>query len=327
MRLYLTTLLLLLAIASTSAPKLRAGYDPLLTAKTKPESMEFIVNDEGRSREIPIKVYLPNEKTPAAVVLFSPGLGGSRDGCAYLGNHWALRGYVCVFMQHPGSDDAVWKDKPQDQRLAAMQKAASVKNFMLRVQDVPAVIDQLELWNKPGTHALSGRLDLKRLGMSGHSFGAVTAQAVSGQKFPLGKGFTDPRIKAAVIMSPSGPRGGGDPRKAFGSVKIPWLLLTGTNDNAPIGEATAASRLVVFPELPPGGKYELVLDKAEHSAFTDRELPGEAHKHNPNHHRAILAVTTAFWDAYLRSDPEAKKWLDGEEAHGVLEKDDTWRKK
>ena len=32
--------------------------------------------------------------------------------------------------------------------LAAMQKAANLENFRLRVQDVPAVLDQLELWNK-----------------------------------------------------------------------------------------------------------------------------------------------------------------------------------
>ena len=154
--------------------------------------------------------------------------------------------------------------------------------------------------------------------MSGHSFGTVTTQAVSGQAFSIGKGFIDPRIKAAVVMSPSGPRGGVDPKKAFGEVKIPWMLLTGTKDTSLIGEVSVASRLVVFPALPPGGKYELVLNNAEHSAFTDRELPGETQKHNPNHHRAILAVTTAFWDAYLRGDVDAKKWLDGDACEACL---------
>jgi hypothetical protein len=76
--------------------------------------------------------------------------------------------------------------------------------------------------------------------------------------------------------------------------------------------------------LPPKGKYELVLENAEHSAFTDPKMPN---KQNPNHHRAILAVTTAFWDAYLRDDAEAKKWLDGEAVRGVLEKGDKWQKK
>ncbi len=40
---------------------------------------------------------------------------------------------------------------------------------------------------------------------------------------PLGKGFTDDRIKAAVIMSPSGSTNG-NTKQAFGSVKIPWML-------------------------------------------------------------------------------------------------------
>jgi predicted dienelactone hydrolase len=313
--------------AFLSVSAIAAGYDPLTVAKTKSEWKEFTVKDENRSREIPIRVYLPQEKKPMAVVLFSHGLGGTRADCAYLGEHWALRGYVAVFLQHPGSDEGVWKDVPPAQRLAAMQKATNLGNFLLRVRDVPAVLDQLELWNKTESHPLAGRLDLKRIGMSGHSFGAVTAQAVGGQSFPLRRNYTEPRIKAAVVMSPSGPRGVGDPQREFGNVQIPWMLLTGTEDVALIGNISVESRLSVFPALPPGGKYELVLDKAEHSAFGDRELPGEARKHNPNHHRVILALTTAFWDAYLQNDPEAKKWLDGESVRALLETGDRWQKK
>ena len=166
------------------------------------------------------------------------------------------------------------------------------------LQDVHAVLDQFGLWNKDESHPLAGRLDLGRIGMSGHSFGAVTTQAVSGQVFPIGKGFTDPRINAAVLMSPSTPRAGGDPKKAFGEVKIPWMVPPAPAATHPSGNLTPKSRLTVFPACRRAGKYQLVLDKAEHSALGDRELPGEAHRHNPNHHRAILAVTTAFWDAY-----------------------------
>jgi len=305
---------------------LNAGYDPLLISKVAVEHKDLVCKDQKRSREIPIRVYLPAEKRPSPVILFSHGLGGTREGSAFLGNHWAARGYVAVFLQHPGSDDSVWKDKPVTERMTSMKNAASVKNFQLRVADVPAVIDQLEIWNKDTTHLLVGRMDLKHLGMSGHSFGAATTQATSGQSFPIGKGFTDPRIKAAVPMSPNGPASG-DNEKAFKDVKIPWMLLTGTLDANPISGADAKTRLVVFPALPPGGKYELILDQAEHSVFTERSLPGEKGKRNPNHHRAILAVTTAFWDSYLRDDAEAKKWLDSEAVRNVLEKADQWRRK
>jgi hypothetical protein len=98
-------------------------------------------------------------------------------------------------------------------------------------------------------------------------------------------------------------------------------------DVAPIGGATLESRLAVFPALPPGSKYELVLDGAEHSAFTDRALPGDALPRDPNHHRAILALSTAFWDAFLRGDESARRWLDGDGPRSVLELADRWRRK
>ena len=324
--------------AQYSHPAFCAAYDPLVIPADKIEHQDFTVKDEKRSREIPIRVYFPQKvivrdqndrapiELPAPLILFSHGLGGARTNSPYLGEQWAARGYVAVFMQHIGSDESVWRDKPAVERMIDLKGAASVENFLLRVKDVPTVLDQLELWNKDEQHALFGRIDFKHVGMTGHSFGAVTTQAVSGQSFKLGGGYTDPRIKCAIMMSPSTPKLG-DPRDAFVAVKIPWLLMTGTKDSSPIGNGDAKSRLLVYPALPPGGKYELVLNNAEHSAFSDRELPGDKEQRNPNHHRAVLALSTAFWDAYLKEDAAAKAWLDGEDVRGVLEKEDTWQKK
>jgi hypothetical protein len=71
-----------------------------------------------------------------------------------------------------------------------------------------------------------------------------------------------------------------------------------------------------------------VLNGAQHSAFGDRDLPGDrAASRNPNHHRAILAISTAFWDTYLRNDPAARAWLNGSGPASVLEKADRWQKK
>ena len=107
-------------------------------------------------------------------------------------------------------------------------------------------------------------------------------------------------------FSPNAPQRA-DPKTAFGSVKTPWLLMTGTHDTSPIGNATVESRLAVFPALPPGDKYELVLNKAEHSAFGDRSLPGEREQRNPNHHRVILVLSTE--DVLMRfSLPSVASW-------------------
>lgn len=324
-KLLLAALLLLLAPVAGAT---ESTYDPLATDPAfVAEMLDLTVQDVDRAREIPIRVYLPSQKDPAPVILFSHGLGGSRENSPYLGGIWAARGYVAVFLQHPGSDEAVWKNQPQKERVGAMRDAASIDNFLDRVKDVAAVLDQLERWQKLGEPALRGRLDLSKIGMTGHSFGAITTQAVAGQSFRMaGNRFTDERIDAAIAMSPSAPRRG-NTRDAFAKVEIPWLLMTGTKDDSPIGEIDVASRLSVFPALPPGDKYELVLWNAEHSAFSDRPLPLDREGRNPNHHRVICALSVAFWDTYLRGDEDAKAWLKGSGALSVLEKNDRWQRK
>jgi len=303
-------------------------YDPLRTfSDTAVQTLDLTVTDVAHKREIPVRIYLPQQTSPAPVVLFSHGLGGSREGSVYLGKHWAARGYLAVFLQHPGSDTSVWLGVPPADRMAALRDAANARTFVERVQDVPAVLDLLTQWGKDQSHPLAGRVNMDRVGMSGHSFGAVTTQAVSGQRDPRGRTlFTDKRIDAAIIMSPSAPRRG-TADSAFGAISLPWMLLTGTRDTAPIGNADLASRLSVYPALPAGGKYELVLNDAEHSAFTDRALPGDSMARNPNHHRAILALTTAFWDAWVVGDAAAQAWLGGAGPTGVLEKADRWSRK
>lgn len=301
------------------------GYDPLAVVPSQLPCFDITVHDASRERDIPIRVYMNAGINPAPVVLFSHGLGGTREGSAFLGEHWAVRGYVAVFLQHPGSDDSVWKGKPPSEFMQAMKQAASLDNFMLRVTDVPAVLNQLEIWNADKTNALAGRLDMKKIGMSGHSFGAITTEAVSGETMPVnGQEFTDPRIRAAVIFSPSSPHAM-SAAEAFADVKIPWMLMTGTKDIAPIGNSDMASRLGVYPALHGAPKYQVILYNAEHSVFTDRPLPGDHEPRNPNHHRVILALSTAFWDAYLRGDPAALAWLNGPGPRSVMEADDQWQ--
>src|SRR5258707_10098571 len=76
-------------------------YDPLaVSTEELPTPVDIIVDDGTREhREIPLRIYLPVAKSPAPVVLFSHGLGGTNRGSAFLGKHWAARGSVPVFMQ------------------------------------------------------------------------------------------------------------------------------------------------------------------------------------------------------------------------------------
>jgi hypothetical protein len=103
--------------------------------------------------------------------------------------------------------------------------------------------------------------------------------------------------------------------------------MTGTEDGSPISDTSPESRTKVFPALKPGNKYEVNLFEAEHNAFGERALPGETGNRNPNHHKVILGVSTAFWDAFLRQDSAAKAWLNGKGPRSIMEPKDTWKKK
>lgn len=265
--------------------------------------------DAARSgRIVPVKIYLAGGDSPKPVVLFSHGLGGSREGNPYLGNHWARAGYLCVFLQHAGSDRDVWASAPLGERMRALQEAASARSTRDRFADVSFIIDQLEKWNADPEHPLSGKFDLEHIGMSGHSFGAVTTMGVAGRKFPVPGDVQDERLDAFLPMSPN-VANGITPAEAFGHLTKPILCMTGTEDGSPL-EPTLdpATRQQVYAALPPGDKYQLVLEGAEHSAFGDGGGRRDGQR-NPDHHPVILALSTRFWDAYLKNDESAKQWL------------------
>ena len=267
--------------------------------------------DAVRERTVPIKVYLPETEKPLPVILFSHGLGGSREASPYLGNHWAAAGFVAVFIQHAGSDEDVWKNAARSERMAAMKEAANFRSSVARYTDIPFVIDQLEKWIVEEGHPLQGKLDLEHIGMSGHSYGANTTQAMMGQKFPFNTDFHEPRIDAFLALSPSLHKRL-TPEEAFGHVQSPVLLMTGTKDGSPIDPTTTPeSRMQVFTALPKGDKYQLVLEDAKHFAFSDA---GGFSRQNriEHHHHAIQTISTRFWNAYLKADAEAKALLQSE---------------
>jgi len=276
------------------------------------EELLFEALDKERDRVVPIKVYFNKSKASQPIILFSHGLGGSRENNAYLGKYWAEAGYVSVFMQHKGSDIDVWKSVRIGKRLQALKSAASAETALLRFNDVPFIIDQLKLWNNQQGHQLNKLLDLEHIGMSGHSFGAITTLAVAGRKFPLGLNFYDPRIDAFLALSPSSGESV-KPSEVFRQIKSPILCMTGSEDESPISNTSPEDRLKVYEALPKGDKYQLVLEGAKHFAFGDNNS-WRTRGRNPKHHSIIQQISLQFWNAYLKGNTESLQWLQSNKA-------------
>ncbi len=268
--------------------------------------------DSHRNRKVSVKIYAPaSGRGPFPVIVFSHGLGGSREGYEYLGQCWAAHGYVAVHLQHPGSDDGVWKDAGIGQRMNAMKRAAKQpRHAMDRVQDVSFALDQLEL--RCQTNAFwRGRLDLKRVGGAGHSFGAHTTLAVAGATYSsLGIGSGEPRIKAAIPMSAPVPAGKARLDDAFAGVKIPCLHMTGTADNSPIGETKATERRLPFDHCRNSDQFLITFTGGDHALFGGRERRTSGGK-DAVFQQLICLSSLAFWDAYLCDDTKAQEWLSG----------------
>ncbi len=288
----------------------------------RPGSMEVATvklewHDAARNRDVPVKIFYPKSAESACpVIVFSHGLGGSRDGYGYLGQHWASHGYVSVHLQHIGSDTAVWLGSRNI--MGDMGKAAAnPANSINRPLDVRFAIDQIAKLNKD-EGPLKGKLDLDRIGMAGHSFGAYTTLAAVGEVFVLPggieKSLSEPRIKAAVAMSSPVPAARDHDDKAFGSIKVPVFHMTGTKDDSPIGNSKAADRRIPFDHSKPADTYLLILKDGDHMVFSGRV--GVQRPLDKEQQALILSSSLAFWDAYLKDDAAAKKWL----AEGAFER-------
>ena len=263
--------------------------------------------DAARKRDVPVTVYLPAaSSSPAPVILFSHGLGGSRDGYAYLGKHWASNGFVSVHLQHLGSDAEILRGAKRP--VESLREAIlNPKNTVERPKDVAFALDELTRLNAVAG-PFQGRLDLKHVGVAGHSFGAHTAMSVAGMSFPSpGWNFTDNRVTAAVVLSPTTPRT--QPEKRFGEIRIPVMHMTGTADDSPVGDTMAKDRRVPFDLIRGVPQVLVTLAGGDHMVFSGMDTRLRDASKDAIHHGLILEGTTAFWNASLKSDTKAAGWL------------------
>lgn len=304
-----------------------------------PQVLDIEWKDAARDRTLPLKVRVPDGTDRAPLVIFSHGLGGSREGGKAWGEHWSVNGYVVIHVQHPGSDETLWKGPGEGLPKQRLARGATAEQLLGRVDDVRFVLDELtRLQGKLDAPAWTKRADLSRIAMTGHSFGARTTMALAGERYPGPiKSLADPRIAAFIAFSPTTQGLKRSWPERYGEMKRPFLSVTGTLDGDVMGTGSIPkNRAAVFDAQPEGDKYRVVFERADHSVFGGGDVrdatwlervTGERRDVTDAStakviHAQTQQITLRFLDAYLKSSAASRDWLVSNAAKALGESGD-----
>lgn len=241
---------------------------------------EFSWMDNERNRRVPAKLYWPNKAASAPahktqLLVFSHGLGGSRDGYSYIGRYLAQNGIASLHLQHVGSDRAIWS-APVFEIPYQLKQAARDEEAINRAKDFQFGLTQL-LSLAPYAQAINPQT----IAAAGHSYGANTTLLVSGavvERDGVAISLKDPRVKMAIVMS-SPPFYGADTestQKILSNITIPTLHITATEDviTVPGYYSKASDRIQIFENMNHSAKNLVVFKEGSHNIFSDRLLTG-----------------------------------------------------
>lgn len=267
------------------------------------------LRDKAREKTLRLRVTWPDSEGPFPLIVWSHGMGGSKDMYDPLVEHWAGHGFVVI---QPTHGDSLSLRRHHGRRPT---QRAMLAEWNQRPGDVALILDSLEkiVADQP---ALKDKMDIKRIGVGGHSFGAHTAMLLAGAKVyppgePNGTEFGDKRPKTFVMISAQG-TGRLLRRESYEALDRPTLFITGSRDTSPLRDEPPAWRVEPFRFSPPGERYLLYLDGAHHGfggiagvkvPYAGRGQDREAHVEQ------VRAVSLAMWRAHLAEDPAARAWL------------------
>ena len=190
------------------------------------------------------------------VVLFSPGLGNSRLEYGAIAQSVASNGYIVISIDHT-YDASIVEFPDGSVILGADIETEEQITFALavRAQDVTFVLNQLRIPSFSGSFFLdsSCQLNIKNVGIFGHSLGGATALASMANDTRLSGGVN----LDGTFFGPAIQQG----------TKRPFLLVGHEGKN----QSTDPSWGATWPELK-AWKLELEVLGTQHGSFTDLPL-------------------------------------------------------
>jgi len=291
------------------------------------QTKNLTLRDAKRDKDLAVTITYPKRDGPFPTIVFSHGAGGAGDSRMPLVRSWASHGYVIAAPTHADSIALRRQKEPDADMGGTLRKAmADGEGWKNRARDVAFVIDSLgEIQEK--VPALKGRLDAKRLGVGGHSYGAYTSQLIAGARVIMpgaleATTLADERPRAFLLLSPQGRGQMGLTARSWAAIARPMMAMTGSRDRGATGQGPE-EKLEPFKFAPAGDKYGVLIRDAYHMSFLGRpaELgaaagllaaftsPGIAETDQAAVFDAIKVATIAFWDAYLKDDAKARAYL------------------
>jgi predicted dienelactone hydrolase len=271
------------------------------------ETLEFDWADTARQRAVPVRLYLPATAERVPLVVFSHGIGGSRRGYTWLGQHLASNGMASLHLQHVGSDRQVWTGGSLWSVVGRLQDAAQDAEAIHRARDLRFALDTLLAGE------LAERFDASRIAAAGHSYGANTTLLASGARVRRSGRLVDlgdERVRAAIVISAPPFYGEADLKPILQSVTVPSLHVTCTEDTIRIPGyySGVEDRLAVYEATASSRKWLAVYEGGSHSMFTDRGGTGGAVL-NPQVKAATRSLALAFLRGVFDDDGAAlKQW-------------------
>jgi predicted dienelactone hydrolase len=293
------------------------------------ETIDQTLHDAKRNKDLPIRIVVPKSGGPFPVIVFSHGAGGSGQNYFGLTGFWASHGYVVI---QPTHNDSVALRREQGEPLPSGPRELveeylfNYQDWIDRVRDVTLVMDSLVELEKR-LPELKGKLDQKRIGVGGHSYGAFTTQMIGGVTLdipgqPKAQSFGDARPLALLLLSPQGKSANGLTENSWKTMTRPMMTMSGSNDSGVMGQL-ANWRRDPFTYSPAGDKYLVWIEGAFHMSFTGALAQPQtasgprgmlfSRMGQGTDQKAVFdyvkVASIAFWDAYLKGEPKAKTYL------------------
>ncbi|BAQ60636.1 probable lipoprotein signal peptide [Geminocystis sp. NIES-3708] len=305
------------------------------------------LTDKSRNRSFYVDVFVPQAVTNnIPVIVFSHGLGSSPDDYAENLKHTASYGFLVAAPQHIGSDATYFKEMFEGLNKNIFDR----DEFINRPKDISFVIDELERRNQG---EFQGKLNLKNIGLSGHSFGGYTVLAVAGATIDFdylqqscdrlysgfnpaillqcralelpreNYNFRDPRVSAVFAGNPVNRFIFGE--KGISKINIPVMLGSGSDDPA---TPPAFEQAVPFIWLNTPNKYWALIEGQAHVNFN--EIDGgikEALDSTLNFtfppqdliSSYVKGITLAFFEVHLNNNQNYRPYLQSSYAEYLSE--------